>query len=84
MTSCNIASPIYIDPSEIRAIPEISTYDVGTNYPNLWRGGWWRLQDIVNFNYELALTITLIEIATQFKNEILFDYYSIEKTNIIK
>lgn len=25
MTSCNIASPIYIDPSEIRATPEIST-----------------------------------------------------------
>ena len=80
MASCNIASPIYIDPSEIRATPEISTYDVRTNYPNPWRGGWWRLRDIVD--YKLALTITLIEIAAQFKNEILFDYYLMGKEQI--
>ncbi len=82
MASCNIASPIYIDPSEIKATPEITTYDIRTNYPNPWRGGWWRLRDIVN--YELALTYSLIEIASQFKEEILYDYYLMGKDAVEK
>jgi len=82
MASCNIASPIYIDPSEIKVTEEITTYDIRTNYPNPWRGGWWRLRDIVN--YELALTYSLIEIASQFKEEILYDYYLMGKDAIEK
>lgn len=82
VASCNIASPIYIDPSEVRVTPEITTYDIRTNYPNPWRGGWWRLRDIVN--YELALTYSLIEIASLFKEEILFDYYLMGKDAVKK
>lgn len=82
MASCNIASPIYIDPSEVKVTPEITTYDIRTNYPNPWRGGWWRLRDIVN--YELALTYSLIEIASLFKEEILFDYYLMGKDAVKK
>ncbi|MCX8057121.1 MAG: M14 family zinc carboxypeptidase [Ignavibacteria bacterium] len=82
MASCNIASPIYIDPSEIKATPELTTYDIRTNYPNPWRGGWWRLRDIVN--YELALTYSLIETASRFKEDILFDYYLMGKDAIEK
>ncbi len=82
MASCNIASPIYIDPSEIKATPEITTYDIRTNYPNPWRGGWWRLRDIVE--YELALTSSLIEIASIFKDEILWDYYFMGKDAVEK
>ncbi len=82
MASCNIASPIFIDPSEVKATPEITTYDIRTNYPNPWRGGWWRLRDIVN--YELALTYSLIEIASLFKEEILFDYYLMGKDAVNK
>ncbi len=82
MASCNIASPVYIDPSEIKATPEITTYDIRTNYPNPWRGGWWRLRDIVN--YELALTYSLIEISSQFKEDILYDYYLMGKDAVEK
>ncbi len=82
MASCNIASPVYIDPSEIKATPEITTYDIRTNYPNPWRGGWWRLRDIVN--YELALTFSLIDIASQFKEDILYDYYLMGKDAVEK
>lgn len=82
VASCNIASPIYIDPSEIKATPEITPYDIRTNYPNPWRGGWWRLRDIVN--YELALTYSLIEIASLFKEDILYDYYLMGKDAIEK
>jgi hypothetical protein len=73
MASCNIASPIYIDPSEIRVTPELTTYDIRINYSNPWRGGWWRLRDIVN--YEIALTYSLIQISSMFKEEFLYNYY---------
>ncbi|OGU58566.1 MAG: hypothetical protein A2V66_14925, partial [Ignavibacteria bacterium RBG_13_36_8] len=82
MASCDVASPIYIDPSEVRATEELTTYDIRTNYSNPWRGGWWRLRDIVD--YELALTYSLLEIAGSNKNEILSDYYKMCKSAVEK
>jgi hypothetical protein len=82
MASCNIASPIFIDPSEIKATEEITTYDIRTNYPNPWRGGWWRLRDIVD--YELALTYSLIESSARFKEDLLYNYYLMGKDAVEK
>lgn len=82
MASVNIASPIYIDPSEVKATNELTTYDIRTNYPNPWRGGWWRLSDIVD--YELALTYSLIETAAEYKKDLLYDYYMMGKDAIEK
>lgn len=82
MASCNIASPIYIDPSEIKATPELSTYDIRTNYSSPWRGGWWRLRDIVD--YELTLTYTLIETSSRFKEDLLYNYYLMGKDAVEK
>jgi len=73
MASCNIASPIFIDSSEVRVNPELTTYDIRTNYPSPWRGGWWRLRDIVD--YELSLTASLLETAAMFKEDLLLNYY---------
>ncbi len=82
MASCNIASPVYIDPSEVKATPELTTYDIRTNYSNPWRGGWWRLRDIVN--YEIALTYSLIETSSRFKEDLLFNYYLMGKDAVEK
>jgi hypothetical protein len=82
MASCNIASPIFIDSSEVRATQEITTYDIRTNYPSPWRGGWWRLRDIVN--YELGLTFSLLETAANYKEELLSSYYTMCKDAIEK
>ncbi|MCX6170360.1 MAG: M14 family metallopeptidase [Ignavibacteriales bacterium] len=82
MASCNIASPIFIDSSEVRATQEITPYDVRTNYPSPWRGGWWRLRDIVD--YELGLTASLIETAALFKEDLLMNYYKMNKDAIEK
>lgn len=73
MASVNIASPIYIDSSEVKVTPELATYDIRTNYPSPWRGGWWRLRDIVD--YELGLTFSLLEAASLFKEDLLMNYY---------
>ena len=80
MASCNIASPVYLDPNEVKATTELATYDLRTNYPNPWRGGWWRLRDIVD--YELALTNSLLTTAAQYKEEILKGYYDVAKAAI--
>lgn len=82
MASVNIASPVYNDPSEVKATSEITTYDIRTNYPNPWRGGWWRLRDIVN--YELALTESLLKTSSDYKEEILMNYYKMGKEAIEK
>ena len=77
MASCNVASPVFIDSSEVKVNPEITTYDVRSNYSNPWRGGWWRLRDIVD--YELIATYDLLESASLFKSELLFNYYKMCK-----
>ncbi len=82
MASCNIASPIFIDSSEIKATEEITTYDIRTNYPSPWRGGWWRLRNIVD--YELALTYSLIESSSRFKEDLLYNYYLMGKDAVEK
>lgn len=80
MASVDIASPIFIDSSEVRVTPELATYDVRTNYPSPWRGGWWRLRDIVE--YELGLTFSLLESAAMFKEDLLLNYYRMCKEAI--
>lgn len=82
MASCNIASPIFIDSAEVRVNPELATYDVRSNYPSPWRGGWWRLRDIVD--YELGLTASLLETAAMFKEDLLLNYYNMCKDAVEK
>lgn len=82
MASCNIASPVYIDPDEVKATPGLTTYDIRTNYPHPWRGGWWRLRDIID--YELSLTFSLLETASIYKEELLYNYYLMCKDAIEK
>ena len=82
MASCNVASPVYIDPSEVKATSGITTYDKRSNYPSPWRGGWWRLRDIVD--YELALTNTLLETAGRYREELLYNYYLMGKAAVEK
>jgi hypothetical protein len=60
VASANIATPIYVDPGELRGgakgLPE---YVRRSNFPSPWPGGWWRLRDIVE--YELIATWAFYE-----------------------
>jgi hypothetical protein len=60
VASARIATPIYIDPGELRGggkgFPE---YGRRSNFPSPWPGGWWRLRDIVE--YELVATWAYLE-----------------------
>lgn len=73
------ASPIYIEPEEVRS---------GTNKqneermfsPSPWPGGWWRIGDIVN--YDFHATLSVLSTAATYPEELLLNSYKMAKDNI--
>lgn len=63
--SANTASPIFQSKGELRGarrgLPE---YEMQTNHPEPWPGGWWRLRDIVE--YELIACMSLFTYAARY------------------
>ena len=63
--SANLASPIFQRKSELvgarRGLP---SYQMTTNFPEPWPGGWWRLRDIVD--YELSISKALFTYAARY------------------
>jgi len=79
MASVNIASPIYVDPTELSK----SNIEKRMQLPDPWPGGWWRLRDIVD--YEISFSLSLVETAFIHREKFLYSFYkmcrdSIEKT----
>ena len=70
VSSCRIASPVYVDPNELqggrKGLPD---YRQQSNFPNPWRGGWWRLRDIID--YELIAGDALLDACSTYRREIL-------------
>ena len=66
----NLASPIYIEPSEFRTIGKgLGEYAKSINMPEPWPGGWWKLSDIIE--YERVNAMSYLYTAALHKNEIL-------------
>jgi hypothetical protein len=76
MASVRVATPIYIDPTEI---PD-SYMEKRLQFPDPWMGGWWRLRDIVD--YELTLSKSLVKTAYLHKEDFLFNFYKMCKDEI--
>ncbi len=73
MASVETASPIYIDPSEVSE----SYLQKSMQFPDPWPGGWWRLRDLVD--YELTLSMSLVETAWLHKQDLLYNFYKMNK-----
>jgi len=69
MASVKVASPIYVDPTEL---PQ-SYYEKRMSFPDPWPGGWWRLRDVVD--YELTLSLSLIKTAYLHREDFLYNFY---------
>jgi hypothetical protein len=76
MASTRVATPVYIEPSEI---PQ-SYYEKRMEFPDPWPGGWWRLRDLVD--YELTLSLSLVRTAALYKEDFLFNFYQMYKTSV--
>ncbi len=76
MASVQVASPIYIDPSEVSD----SYVERRMEFPDPWPGGWWRLRNLVE--YELTLSLSLVKTAYLHKEDFLFNFYKMCKDGI--
>jgi len=64
------ATPIYIEPSELRVRGKgLAEYKKSINMLLPWEGGWWRLGDIVE--YEVVSTMSIIKTASLYREDIL-------------
>jgi hypothetical protein len=79
--SVRLASPVYIEPEEVRS-PTSRTNDERMFSPNPWEGGWWRLQDIVDYDY--YATLSVLNTAAANARELLFNSYKMAADNIKK
>ncbi|NOY37114.1 MAG: hypothetical protein GXO83_06020 [Chlorobi bacterium] len=68
--SANIATPIYIEPNELNVRGKgLSEYKKSINMPMPWKGGWWRLGDIVR--YEITSTRSILKTSAMYHDKIL-------------
>ncbi|MDI6844801.1 MAG: M14 family metallopeptidase [Candidatus Saccharicenans sp.] len=74
--SVRIASPIYIEPTEV---PK-EYYEKRMDFIDPWPGGWWRLRDIVD--YELVLSKSLLKTAWLHREDFLFNSYLMSRKSI--
>ncbi|MGK2857892.1 MAG: M14 family metallopeptidase [Thermoanaerobaculia bacterium] len=70
VASARFASPVYIDPNELEGGRKgLVEYKPQINYPNPWKGGWWRMRDIMD--YERIASDALLEIAADRREDLL-------------
>lgn len=70
IASARIASPIYVEPTELRGGSKgLIEYKPTINHPNPWKGGWWRLRDIMD--YERIASDALHELAARYRTDFL-------------
>ena len=76
MASVQVATPVYIEPAEI----DEPYRRQRMTFPSPWRGGWWRLRDLVD--YELTFSFSLLRTAALFKDDYLYNFYLMNKQSI--
>jgi len=70
MASIKYATPIFVEPNELRVGGKgLSEYKKSINMPLPWKGGWWRLSDMMK--YEISSTMSIIKTAASHRQEIL-------------
>ena len=70
--SARIASPINVDPSELHGGSKgLIDYKATINHPNPWKGGVWRMRDIMD--YERIASDALLETAADRREDLLRD-----------
>jgi len=70
IASARIGSPVYIEPTELRGGSKgLVDYKATINHPNPWKGGWWRLRDIMD--YGRIASDALLELAADRREDLL-------------
>jgi len=73
MASVGIATPLYIDPNELRVASKgLPEYKKQVNFPDPWEGGWWRIGDIID--YEKIAAEALAEVVSHNRRSFLTNF----------
>ncbi len=81
--SVQTATPIYVEPNELGAYGKgLAEYKKSINMPLPWPGGWWRLNDMID--YEISSTLSVLKTASLHREEILKFRYDICRNEIKK
>ncbi|MEZ4417731.1 MAG: M14 family metallopeptidase [Gemmatimonadota bacterium] len=56
--SPRMASPLYVHPEQLGGSRQLPEYEAQTTFPSPWKGGWWRVRDIVD-RQKVAFMATL-------------------------
>lgn len=82
--SVKIATPIEIKFDELggggRGLTNAREFQ--TNFPEPWKGGWWRLRDIVDL--ELSASYSLLTLAARYRDQWLHNFYRLGQRAIAK
>lgn len=72
--SAKLATPLYIHPEQLEGgIRNLPSYDEETVFPDPWKGGWWRLRDVVDRQKISAWAV--LDLAARDKETVLWDAY---------
>jgi hypothetical protein len=83
MASVRIATPLFLPRGSLgRYGSETSRYSRVTDFLDPWPGGWWRLRDIID--YEKALTYSLLDLAATYKEQLVMNFYTLNRKAIEK
>jgi hypothetical protein len=74
--SCRIATPLYVDPGEA------TSKQSGVVQPRPWKGGWWRLRDIVD--QQLHASYSVLDVAARYREELLFHAWRMARDQVRK
>jgi hypothetical protein len=79
--SVRLATPIYIEAEEVESA-ESARNEERVFSPNPWKGGWWRLSDLVH--YDLQATLSILTTAARMRKNLLLDTFQIARENIAR
>ena len=72
--SASLATPLYLHPDQLRGGARgLPRYEAQSNMPNPWKGGWWRVSDIVR--QQKIAAWALLDIAARNKETVLRNAY---------
>ena len=70
VASVRVATPVEVPPSELRGGGKgLVTYGTQSNFPNPWRGGTWRLRDVMD--YERVASDAILEFCATHRPDVL-------------
>jgi len=81
LASCKIATPIFQSNDDLAGSSRsFSPTTKQTNFPNPWPGGWWRLRDIVEYDFIAAHA--LLEASAINRETLLYNRYLMGKRSV--